>query len=325
MMNDEDSPYAIIPPVADRLERPEWSVLIPCFNCAGFLEATLSSVMAQDPGPARMEIIVVDDCSDKDDPGEVVKRVGGDRVRLLQQSQNVGKVRNYEAGLLASRGRFIHQLHGDDLVLPGFYSAMEDAFSRHLDAGAFFCESDYIDASGQVTGRTGSARATTGLLETWLPKIATAQRIQTPSMVVRRAVYEDLGGFDRRLDCSEDWEMWIRIANKYAVGFCSEARAQYRTSPGNNSSRSILNGRRGEVQRLMFKIVDEYLPQKLVKEIRRKRARGQAEFFAGQIPHVMKARGLADTIRLIREVFRFGRNVPILRRVGAMILKGLRN
>ena len=51
-----------------------------------------------------------------------------------------------------------------------------------------------------------------GLLPDALAHLATEQRIMTPSIAVRRAVYERLGGFDRRLACAEDWEMWVRIA-----------------------------------------------------------------------------------------------------------------
>ena len=39
----------------------------------------------------------------------------------------------------------------------------------------------------------------------------------TPCIVVRRSVYEELGGFDDRLACAEDWEMWVRVAARFPV------------------------------------------------------------------------------------------------------------
>ena len=89
------------------------------------------SVLAQDPGEALMEIIVVDDHSTKDDPEAVVKEFGQGRVQFIKQEKNVGKVKNYETGLFASRGRYIHQLHGDDLVYDGFYKEMEALFNAN--------------------------------------------------------------------------------------------------------------------------------------------------------------------------------------------------
>jgi len=310
-----------IPPCDDGSPRPLWSVLIPTFNCAEFLRETLASVLVQAPGPEQMEIMVVDDCSDRDDPRAVVAEVGGGRVGFLRQPRNVGKVRNYETGLLASRGLLIHQLHGDDRVKEGFYQSMAAAFAACPEAGAIFCESEYINEEGTVTGRTGKVLQHTGLLQDWLPRLAEAQRIQTPSMVVKREVYEQLGGFDRRLDCSEDWEMWLRIANRYPVGFCAEAMAQYRYSGSNNSTRSMLNGTRGRVQRLMFEIVDGYLPPAVTAEIKVRRAREQALFFADQLPKVMRANGFAGWLRLCREVLGFSCEPFVARRLASLTIR----
>ena len=298
------------------LPRPLWSVLIPCHNCAGFLEVALSSVLAQFTGSEQMEILVIDDCSTRDDPAEVVERLGKGRVRFIRQPKNVGKVRNYETGLQASLGHLIHQLHGDDLVAPGFYHAMEQAFARQPEAGAFFCEADYIDENGLITGRTGQELDVTGLLPGWVSKIATCNRIQTPSVVVRRSVYEDLGGFDRRLDCTEDWEMWIRIATKYQFGFCCEAHAQYRSSSLNTSSIGMVAGSFGKEIRLgVFPIVDNYLSNEIRNGIYRKRSLNQAYFLANNIPNVLRGFMFLNWLRLCRESLMFCRSPAVLRRI----------
>ena len=76
--------YIKINRIADEVKRPLWSVLIPTYNCAEFLKETLKSVLAQDPGEALMEIIVVDDHSTKDDPEAVVKEFGQGRVQVYK-------------------------------------------------------------------------------------------------------------------------------------------------------------------------------------------------------------------------------------------------
>ena len=229
--------YIKINQITDEVKRPLWSVLIPTYNCAHYLIETLQSVLAQDPGEALMEIIVVDDHSTKDDPEAVVKEFGQGRVQFIRQEKNVGKVKNYETGLTASKGRYIHQLHGDDLVYDGFYSEMEAIFKESPSAGAAFSRTNYIDYGGRITGLTGMIQDKEGIVPDILEKLYTQQYIQTPSMVVKREVYETIGCFDRRLNCMEDWEMWIRIANNYPIAASNKVLAAYRSHHNNATNR----------------------------------------------------------------------------------------
>ena len=127
-----------LPPLPDTPDRPLWSVMIPTYNCSGFLREALESVLSQAPGRERMQIEVVDDHSTEDDPAAIVRDVGAGRVGFYRQTQNVGHVRNFETCLIRARGRFVHLLHGDDMILPGFYRAMERAFDSQPGIGAAF-------------------------------------------------------------------------------------------------------------------------------------------------------------------------------------------
>src|SRR3954452_4019788 len=95
--------------------RPFWSVMIPTYNCAKYLAQTLTSVLAQDPGPKIMQIEVIDDHS-QDDPATIVAEVGRGRIAFHQQPGNVGHIRNFDTCLQRAKGRIVHLLHGDDFV-----------------------------------------------------------------------------------------------------------------------------------------------------------------------------------------------------------------
>jgi glycosyltransferase involved in cell wall biosynthesis len=295
-------------------DRPMWSVLIPVYNCARYLEETLAGVLSQDPGETVMEIIVIDDCS-SDDPGEVVERLAGSRARFIRQTENVGKIRNYETGLNESRGILIHQLHGDDRVRPGFYRSMELAFNSYPDAAAFFCRSAYIDETGAVTGETGVERHDVGLLEHWLETIFVSQRIQTPSMVVKRQVYETLGGFDRRLDAFEDWEMWIRVACSYEMGFIPDILAEYRISASNSTSRTARSGSHADILRQAMGIVDAYVPAEIVARQRAARNREQAQYFLHLIPQMVRTKDYRGLMRTWIDALSFSRDPRTLYRM----------
>jgi glycosyltransferase involved in cell wall biosynthesis len=242
-MSDHTAHRTRIAPVADDVARPRWSVMIPTFNSGRFLASTLESVLVQDPGPSVMQITVVDDHSTEDDPADVLRSLGAARVELVRQPQNVGHVRNFNTCLERSRGHLVHLLHGDDQVRPGFYEAMRRPFEAHPDVGAAFCRFIAMDERGHWHTLAPLVRDESGVLDGWLEEIALGQRLQAPSIVVRRDVYERVGGFDDRIRFyGEDWEMWVRVAAHTAVWYETEPLAVYRTHGASLSGRSARTG-----------------------------------------------------------------------------------
>jgi glycosyltransferase involved in cell wall biosynthesis len=248
---------ATVAPLADG-PRPRWSVMIPTYNCARYLEATLSSVLAQDPGPEAMQIEVVDDHSTADDPEEVVARLGGGRVGFHRQPENVGVVGNLNTCLQRSRGELVHLLHGDDLVLESFYRTLDDRLRKHPDAGAAYCRHLYVDERGRRLDVAPLDPASSGFLIEGARFLAGEQRIMTPCIVVRRSVYEELGGFDDRLACAEDWEMWVRVAARFPVYYEGRPLACYRLHDDSNTGRNLRDGLSLDYTRLAIELFAEY-------------------------------------------------------------------
>ena len=238
--------------------RPRWSVMIPTYNCAPYLEAALRSVLAQDPGPEAMQIEVVDDHSTADDPEEVVARLGGGRVAFHRQPENVGVVGNLNTCLQRSRGELVHLLHGDDFVLDGFYRALDERLREHPDAGAAYCRHLYVDEHGHRLDVAPLEPASSGILREGARFLAAEQRIMTPCIVVRRSVYERIGGFDDRLACAEDWEMWVRIGAHFPVYYEGRPLACYRLHGKSNTGRNLRDGRSLDYTRLAIELFARY-------------------------------------------------------------------
>jgi len=250
--------------------------MVPTYNCARYLRETLTSVVEQDPGPERMQIEVVDDAS-TDDPQAVVEELGAGRVTFFSQPRNVGHVANFNTCLERSRGHLVHLLHGDDCVRDGFYAAMDRLFEHESQAGAAFCRYIAIDEAGDWTSIGPLEQRSAGILPGWLEKIAVGQRLQTPCMVVRRAVYELLGGFDRRSrSLGEDWEMWVRIAAHYPVAYEPAPLALYRVHSPSLSGRTLRTGENVRDLRRVIEINREHLPAATVDDITRRALRETA-------------------------------------------------
>ena len=304
-MNKEHTYCATILPVPESTLRPIWSVMIPTYNCANYLRETLASVLAQDPGPEVMQIEVIDDHSTKDDPEAVVRELAGDRVSFYRQPENVGYIRNFETCLQRSRGQLIHLLHGDDRVLHGFYRKLQQGFEAHPEVGAAFCRHINMDELGNWTNLPELEQPKSGILNNWLDRIAVEQKIQTPSIVVRREVYERLGGFDHRMTCwGEDWEMWVRIAVNYPIWYEAEPLALYRSSSTSLTGSSVRTGRNIQDFRQAISIVREYLPPERTNQLTKVALERTASIALKTAMNFVKTNDLSAAKSQLREAFR---------------------
>lgn len=185
--------------------KPLVSAIIPTHNRAALLTEALESVYAQE-GRGRefdLEVIVVDDASSDATP-EVAKRFPD--LRYLRFDHNRGPAAARNAGVAASRGTYISFLDDDDLWPPQRLRALVPVLEAAPEIGV---------AYGQVIRRfegresVGPQQAPSGrifreVLMGFLPYIW--------SLVIRREVFEQAGGFDESLRSSEDYDMALRLA-----------------------------------------------------------------------------------------------------------------
>ena len=238
--------------------RPLWSVMIPTYNPrADYLEDTLRSILQQDPGPKEMQIEVVDDCSPHGAPVELVRQIAGERVVVHREPTNNGLARIWNRCIERARGEWVHILHQDDFVLPGFYVAMQKG-TDDSRVGALFCRHAEINPEGHWLRISHLHRESAGLPDAWHERITVHQLIQCPAIVVRRAVYEHVGGFRPELHYTLDWEMWQRIAAQYSFWFEPSILACYRVHPASATSKLRLDARDVREIRSVIKMTMSY-------------------------------------------------------------------
>jgi glycosyltransferase involved in cell wall biosynthesis len=318
-MSQQYSHRADIPPLASEVLRPLWSVMIPTHNCAHYLRETLSSVLAQDPGADLMQIEVIDDHSTKDDPKSVVEELAINRINFYQQSENVGKSRNYETCLKRARGHFIHILHGDDYVLNNFYTKMSHVFDENPNVGGAFCRNITMNLQGHWQGISPLIQEKSGIINDFLEKMLVRNVIDTPSIVLKREIYEHLGGFDERLHYVEDWEMWLRAGTQYQFAYLPEVLAAYREreltllSPDN-----IL--RQIQTQCECTSIMQSYLSSSFSQDYLEKKLNKAKIDFAlslasGKITHLFAEGDINNALKLMSGIFQYDHSFATLVRV----------
>jgi SAM-dependent methyltransferase len=206
---------------------PTVSVVITTYNHAHYLREAIASVLAQ-TRPAD-EIIVVDDGSS--DHPECVAREFAEIQLITQPNQGLSAARN--TGLAAARGTYILFLDADDrlteIALATGVACLEKHPSWTLSYGAF--RLFWPDPAHQVicaARPVGRDPYRTLLSENCIGMHGT--------VLYRRAVLADIGGFDTTLRACEDYDVYLRLAQDRDMGSSPEVLAEYRQHDDNMSS-----------------------------------------------------------------------------------------
>lgn len=316
-----DLPF--IQPVTEDISRPFWSVMVPIYNCPPhYLRETLQSVLCQDPGPAEMQIEVIDNCSTAGDPEALVQEIGGGRISFHRQPSNVGIVENFNTCIRRATGQWVHILHGDDTVRPGFYDRLGRGIAAHPEAGAALCRIIYTDEDGQWTGLTEpEARAPGVLGDDFVVRQLLDQRIQFAGIAVRRSTYEELGGFLPSLSHCLDWDMWKRIAVRKPVFYDPEPMACYRLHAAADSSRLMRSGENVADERRSIELSCADFPPEQARCVRRAANKAAGVRAARRARLLWKAGQRATAWRQLAEAVRCSRSPAVLARMAYFMLR----
>lgn len=214
-------------PAADG--RPLVSVVVPVFNCERYVGAAIEAALAQSHRP--LEIIAVDDGS-TDRSAEVLRSFVPLITVISQPNEGVSAARN--AGIRASKGRYVAFLDADDVWRPDKLARQVSLLERHPSAVACYVDHDVIDADGATQSPTAalfgprcSGVITKALLEFTV--------IVTPSLVMaRRSALDRAGLFRQGFRNAEDLNMWLRLSVLGPILYDVATLASYRRHGSNN-------------------------------------------------------------------------------------------
>uniref|UniRef100_B8HJT1 Glycosyl transferase family 2 n=1 Tax=Cyanothece sp. (strain PCC 7425 / ATCC 29141) TaxID=395961 RepID=B8HJT1_CYAP4 len=212
---------------------PIVSVIIPAYNAARFLGATIQSVQQQTF--QDWELLIIDDGS-SDETATIASsyQVQDDRITLISQpNQGVSAARNL--GVARSQGEIIAFLDADDQWLPTKLSQHLTQFQTHPQLGVGFAQVEFLTPAGEPTGQISSSRLTN--LQP-IDVLAENPTTTTSNWVLRRQVFEQVGGFCLDMSYSEDleWLLRVRCTTTWQMAGLAEVLTRYRTSTGGLSA-----------------------------------------------------------------------------------------
>jgi glycosyltransferase involved in cell wall biosynthesis len=198
------------------------SIIVPTYNHSRYIRQAIDSALSQTL--TSFEVIVVDDGS-TDDTADALGCYGS-RIRVVrQQNRGVAAARNKGAEI--ARGDLLAFLDADDIWIPRKLELQTRRFGGEHRLGLVHCGVEDINEEGRsicqrLDGLEGNV-ATELLLFNRSVILGGGS-----AMVIPRAVFEEVGGFDTRLSTSADWDLFYRIASRYDIGFVPEVLVRYR-------------------------------------------------------------------------------------------------
>ena len=212
------------------------TVVMPSCNRPEYLEATIASVREQTY--SDWELVIADDGSEV-----VTRRIQEDasthdrtRVLWLDHAGNPARTRN--AGIRAASGRYVAFIDSDDLWEPRKLERQLAQLAREPTCRWCYTAFTRVDAAGSVLAEEATRRWNAWRGDVLLGLIDGRASVRTPSVLAERALLEQVGGFDERLRCCEDYDLWMRLALVSPVALVDESLVRVRQNPGSWSKRA---------------------------------------------------------------------------------------
>ncbi|MEM1425876.1 MAG: glycosyltransferase, partial [Cyanobacteria bacterium P01_H01_bin.130] len=212
---------------------PLISVIVPAYNAAETLRSTLASVLTQTH--EHLELWVIDDGSTDHTPALMAalqQEWQDDRLHYAP-FENGGQAIARNRGIDLSRGEFVAFLDADDTWTPTKLEDQLAALIAYPQAAVAYSWTDYVDDDGKKLHQ-GSYVALGGNILAPLMVVNFLENGSNP--LVRREAIAQVGLFKPELVPSEDWDLWIRLAEKFEFVAVPKVQILYRVSSTSQSA-----------------------------------------------------------------------------------------
>lgn len=217
------------------------SVICLCYNHAAFIEEAVDSVAQQTY--KNIELIIVNDAS-TDNCRNIIQKlcIKYPFIQFIDNAQNMGMCRSFNNALKAAKGDFIVDFAADDILLPERIEKQVNTF-RKLDAswGVVFTDALIVNEKGKTQQTFYRRNEKMELLEPVISgdifsKVVQRYQICSPTMLVRKSVFDKIGGYDPNLNY-EDYDFFIRTSRDFKYYFLDDILTKRREVEGSDSGK----------------------------------------------------------------------------------------
>jgi hypothetical protein len=214
-------------------DTPLVSVIIPVHNGEPFVADAVDSVL--DQTLRDIEVVVVDDGSTDGTPDVLADRAARDPRVVVRRQEQRGRSAARNAGLALSRAPLVALLDADDCSLPDRLALQHAFLVAHPNVGA-------VGGAVRFVDRDGAAFADVHYPVTDA-EIRAALAVTCPivhsTAMVRRSVFDEIGGYREAFTAAQDFDVWLRIADRAQLANLPDIVGLYRVHAGQTTAQML--------------------------------------------------------------------------------------
>jgi glycosyltransferase involved in cell wall biosynthesis len=231
------------------MELPRVTVVTPSYNQGHFLRSTIESVLAQDY--PNLEYIIIDGGS-TDGTSRIAAEYSS-RLRFISEPDR-GQTHAINKGFRMAAGQIVAWLNSDDLYLPGAVRTAVRAIAANPEAGFVYGEGYLIDEKGEITQRFPHTQE----FDLWR-LVYLSDYILQQTCFFRKSALDAIGPLEESLRYGMDWDILIRLAQRFPVAYVRQYLGCLREYP---TAKSFAGGaeRARELHRILARHTRSLLP-----------------------------------------------------------------
>jgi glycosyltransferase involved in cell wall biosynthesis len=216
---------------------PLVTVVCLCYNHRRFIKEALDSLLAQSYAP--MEIIIIDDGSTDGSRSIISNYVGKHPgIQVMFNEKNIGSCSAFNKAYKLAKGKYIIDFATDDVMKVNKIERQIEVFEKLDESyGVVFSNAQNIDENSFPLGEHFKTKELIpqGFI---YPEVLKRFFIPTITMMVKKSVFDQLGGYDESLSY-EDFDFWVRSSNKFKYHYINEVLMQRRIVKGSLSGKFL--------------------------------------------------------------------------------------
>ena len=241
------------------LKNPKISVIMSVYNGEKYLREAIESIL--DQTFIDFEFIIVIDPS-IDNSLEIIQSYDDERIEIINNEKNIGLTQSLNKALKIAKGEYIARQDADDISLPNRFEEQITYLEKYPEVALLGTSAYKIDENGKIIEKF------TALAKPTIKNLFKGNLFYHGSVMLRKGIINELGGYNELITYPQDYELWLRIAKHYKVGNLTQLLYKWRFHGENmgfsNIEQSIIE------HILVLKIAKNDLNEDLLKTVKEK-------------------------------------------------------